>query len=536
VSGAVAGDEWVHRLLRPRCFPHETAELRLLQTHISWVILTGDFAYKLKKPVHFPFVDFSTAERREQACHDEVRLNRRWSERIYLEVVPVTGTREEPVVGGPGPVLDHAVKMRQFDQDRLLAACLEDGELTAPQLEAFALELARFHQRAASARGTEFGDPSAVRWAVLENFEVLGEKGLDPQDLARKDQVRDFCVRWLADRETLLRERLEAGFVREGHGDMHLGNMLLLGGRVELFDCLEFNARLRWIDVMSEIAFLVMDLEHHGRRDLARRFLNAYVEHSGDHGGLRLLPFYVAYRAMVRAKVDQLQRLDPEQDRAGRRALLAELERYLGVASAWARPARPRLAVLSGLSGSGKTHHARRFVDAGFLRLRSDFERKRLAGSELDVPVQGPAAAPAPGGEADGLYTQEFTQRTYEALCKRAAACLAAGFSVVVDATCLARWQRELFAGLARKRQVPWRLFVLEHETAVLERRIRERARRAQDLSDADVAVLHAQLAAREPLGNDERDAATVVDLRLDGAEDLMLDWLAENPERGSSV
>ncbi|MEJ2535000.1 MAG: AAA family ATPase [Gammaproteobacteria bacterium] len=517
---------WIRGLLRPDAYGHETRDLRLLQTHISWVILTGDFAYKLKKPVHFPFVDFSSVALRERACREEVRLNRRWSERLYLGVVPVSGPPERPIMGGDGPVLDHAVQMQQFGQDRLLAECLRRGEVTAEQLEEFGLDLARFHQRVAPARGTEFGDPDSVRWAVLENFEVLGERGLDRQALASRKRVLDFSRRWLDESEPLLRERRAAGFVRECHGDLHVGNMLLLDGRIELFDCLEFNARLRWGDVMSEIAFLVMDLEHHGHRGLARRFLNAYVEHGGDHAGLLLMPFYVAYRAMVRAKVDQLQRADPARDEAGRRALSLELARYLDVAARWARPARPRLAVLSGLSGSGKTHHARRFVDAGFIRLRSDFERKRLAGSPLDVPVQGPErSADAMPGAAD-LYSEAMTRRTYEALLQRATQCLRAGFSVVIDATCLKRWQRDLFAQLAREEGVPRRLFVLEHNPAELERRIRGRARAAKDLSDADVRVLHGQVAGREPLDGDETGAATVVDFRAPGAERLLSDWI----------
>lgn len=527
--GKSAAMGWIQSLLDPAAFPHATGELQLLETHISWVVLTGEFAYKIKKPIDFGFVNFSTLELREATCHDEVRLNRRWSEDIYLDVCLITGTPEAPSLGGDSEPFEFAVRMRQFQQRQLLSRCLTADRLQARHLEAFALELARFHQRVDGQPGPDLGTPEAVRHPVMHNFDPLLDAELPDADRALAVRLREFAVRWFDDHHNLLERRRADGFVRECHGDLHLENMLLVKGRIELFDCLEFNASLRWVDVMSEIAFLVMDLESRGRPDFARRFLNAYIEHSGDHEGLALLPFYVAYRAVVRAKVDQLRRNQPAEDPASRQALLRELEGYLDEAATYARQAQPRLTVMCGVSGTGKTRYSRQFIDAGFIRLRSDFERKRLAGSELDVPVQGDRSIPElPPPEV--LYAAESTRRTYAELARRAEICLAAGFSVVIDATCLMATQRRLFVDLAQRLGTPFHLFLLEHAPAVLEQRIRGRQEKQQDLSDADIEVLRLQLAGRELLTSEELPTATIIDGRKEKPRSVIAAWLEQKP------
>jgi len=524
MPGAGSGN-WITGLLQPEAYAHPCEKLELVETHISWVILTGSYAYKIKKPVRFVFVDFTTLEARQHACFEEIRLNRRWRDSIYIEVCPITGSTQAPRMGGEGEAFEYAVRMHQFDPGMLLSHCIERGRLLASHLEVFGLDLARFHQAAAGRPAQPLGTPGAVRKVVMDNFDMLFSGELPAEDQRLAERVRAYAASWFDDHHELLARRRIDGFVRECHGDLHLNNMLLRDGRIELFDCLEFNAALRWGDVMNEVAFLVMDLESHGRRDLARRFLNAYVEHSGDHAGLGVLPFYLSYRAMVRAKVDQLTRIQAGDDRPRTAALLRELEGYLDEAASYSREARPRLAVMSGLSGSGKTWLSVQLVGHGFIRIRSDFERRRLTGTPLDVPVQGDR--PAPLAEAEP-YAEAVTRATYQAVAERAALCLEAGFSVVVDATCLKTWQRRQFLELADRLGVPLRLFVLEHAAEELETRIRERAAGARDLSEADVRVLHMQMDAREALEPGECRFATVIDQRETDPAEVIGAWLEE--------
>lgn len=519
--------DWIHNLLRPEAFGHVTGDLQLMETHISWVVLTGEYAYKVKKPVDFGFLDFSSLSRREAACRDELHLNLRWSDTLYLEVNPITGSPDRPRVGGEGEPFEFAVRMRQFGQDQLLDQCLATQRIEPRHLEAFAFDLARFHQRVAGEPGGHLGTPQTIRRQVMDNFDVLLQGDLPAKDKELASRLQAFAARWFDDHRDRLAARREAGFVRECHGDLHLGNMLLHNDRVELFDCLEFSAELRWSDVMCEIAFLVMDLERRDRADLARHFLNAYVEHTGDHGGLAVLPFYMAYRAMVRAKVDQLRRRQTGEAGATGRRLLRELEEYIDEAAAYSRDVHPRLAILSGVSGTGKTYHSRRFIEAGFIRLRSDFERKRLAGFDLHVPVLG-RRSQVRERIADDLYAADVTHRTYAEVARRAELCLRAGYSALIDATCLKREQRALFLALAERLGAPCRLFVLDHDTASLETRLRARQARHSDLSDADVEVLHRQQAACEALGVEERQIATVIDERTMDPDEILHAWLAE--------
>ena len=346
----MAHQDWIQNLLKPGAFPHDTGKMQLLETHISWIVLTGRYAYKVKKPVKFSFLDFSTLELRRRYCLDELALNRRWSDDRYIDVCPVNGTHEQPCVSGDGEVIDYAVRMKQFDQDALLVHLLSVDHLQGRHFETFALQLARFHQRVDGAPGPRLGTPEVIRRHVMDNLDILFRDGLPEPDRLLANRVREFSERWFEEHRDLLAARRANGFVRECHGDLHLGNMLMCDDRIELFDCLEFNAALRWTDVMSEVAFMTMDLENHGRRDFARRFLNAYIEHTGDHAGLAVLPFYMAYRAVVRAKVDQLRRIQAKKRPRKRLKLLHELESYLVEAAAYTRTVRPRLAVMCGLS------------------------------------------------------------------------------------------------------------------------------------------------------------------------------------------
>jgi aminoglycoside phosphotransferase family enzyme len=320
------------------------------------VILTGRFAYKIKKPVNLGFLDFSTLERRRKYCEEELRLNRRLAPSIYLDVVPITGSADAPRLGGAGEPIEFAVRMRQFPQDALLSRVLAEGRLLPQHVDRLAREVAEFHARTAVAPADSlFGMPEQIEQPVLENYSRLFDAQLDSDEHARIEKLRVWSCREFDRLRDKISARRRAGFVRECHGDMHLGNMILDGDDVMLFDCIEFNEHLRWIDVLSEVAFCAMDLEDRGRADFSHRFLNSYLEITGDYDGLVVLPFYLAYRALVRAKVARLRAGQPGVGADELRKLQAEVHGYLMLAELYTQPPRPFLVVTHGYSGSGKT-------------------------------------------------------------------------------------------------------------------------------------------------------------------------------------
>jgi hypothetical protein len=326
---------------------------------------------------------------------------------------------------------------------------------------------------------------------------------------ARAADITDLAA-WAdaqADRlESPFARRLAEGRVREGHGDLHLDNTLLLDGEVTAFDCIEFDPGLRWIDVMADIAFFVMDLLAHERPDLAWCFLDAYLTETGDHDGLAVLRYYLVYRALVRALVARIR---------GGGTSRAD-EAYLALARRLAQRPRARLLVTCGVSGSGKSHAAALLLQAaGAIRLRSDVERKRLFGL---APLA--ASAPAVPG---GIYGREANERTYARLAELAVAALRAGWPVIVDAAFLRAHERAGFAALAAREGVPFTILHCRAPAALLEQRLRERARRADDPSEADVEVLHRQLGFQEPPGTEEAQHT----LALDAAAPLDADALA---------
>lgn len=294
----------ISSLLSAEIYPHPVNQLRLIETHISWVILTGPYAYKIKKPVNLGFLDFSSLEQRKLYCEEELRLNKRTAPSIYLGVVPITGSTTQPQLDGKGEAIEYAVKMRQFPQDAQLDHLLEQGGLKAAHMDAFARLVADFHQQVAVAGADDnYGEPDQVMQPVEENFEQIGQHQLTSQQQQLLDELHAWSTTEYQRLETQLAQRKQQGFIRECHGDMHLRNLAWIDEQAVAFDGIEFNANLRWIDVISEVAFLVMDLQDRNQPELAQRFLNAYLEITGDYAGLSLLPFYLVYRALVRAKV-----------------------------------------------------------------------------------------------------------------------------------------------------------------------------------------------------------------------------------------
>src|SRR5262245_16780588 len=297
-------DALVAALHDPRRYPHPVEGVKLLETHISWVLLTGAYAYKLKKPLDLGFLDFGTLAARKRSCEEELRLNRRTAPRLYVGVVPITGTAAEPTVDGQGPPIEYAVKMREFPQEALLARAAARGALPIERMDELAATVAAFHATVDRAGAdSPFGTPHEVIGQARQNFAQMRAFVADPPCGAALARLAAWTEREFAERYDAFVARHGQGFVRECHGDLHLRNLVLLDGRILPFDCIEFNAAFRWIDVMNEIAFLAMDLADHTLVRHAWRLVDAYLEETGDYAGLAVLRFYLVYRALVRAKI-----------------------------------------------------------------------------------------------------------------------------------------------------------------------------------------------------------------------------------------
>ena len=481
----------------PASFGPACTSVQVIETHISWVYLTGSYAYKVKKAVDFGFLDFTTLESRRHYCAEELRLNRRTAAQVYLDVVPIAGSVERPVVGGKGPVLEWAVRMREFPQRALLSEMLARGELTARHIDALAAVVERFHAGATRVPADRsWGSAGEVLDVALANFAELRPRLDDPADLAELTRLEDWTRREHAERGAVWDARRSGGHVRECHGDLHLGNIALLDGAITPFDCIEFNERMRWIDVESEIAFAVMDLQHRGRPDLAQRLLNAYLEHGGDYAGLAVLRFYLVYRAMVRAKVAGIgfAQAPPGTEKSAR---LADCRAHIALANREAAPGMPAIVITRGLSGSGKTTLSQSLLEhIGAIRVRSDVERKRLQGLSADARTHA-------GIEA-GIYAPDATRATYDRLLDLAHTIVDAGRIALVDAAFLSRWQRNAFRALADELDLPFVIVDFVASEATLRRRIEARSAKGRDASDADLSVLALQLRNHEPLADDE--------------------------------
>jgi len=496
----------IRALLDPACYPHPVRKVEHIETHISDVLLTGEYAYKLKKPLDLGFLDFSTLEKRRLYCEEELRLNRRLAPDLYLEVVPLTGRPAVPRIGGEGEPFEYAVKMRQFDQAGILERVLARGELTAAHADEAAELVARFHAALPPASNDNpYGSAESIMSPTLQNFDQLLPLVQTEQDRAALISLRGWTQEQHGALHVLFEQRRRTGFVRECHGDLHLGNMVLIDGRVRVFDCIEFSPLLRWIDVINETAFLTMDLIQRRRSDLAFRFLNRYLEISGDYEGVRLLRYYMVYRALVRAKVAMIRAAQDDIDPASAPALRTKCSAHLALAKQLVDESDPALVILHGLSGSGKTRVSQIVLEAAnAIRIRSDIERKRLYGL---------AAAERTGSAVgQGIYTASAGAATYDRLAELAARVLEAQFPVLVDATFLLRAQRQRFSAIAKQLGVPFIILHTEASEAELRRRIKRRATEASDASEATDAVLNRQLGQQEPLDTGELSSVWTID------------------------
>lgn len=497
----------IDALRDPARYPHPVKRVVVLETHISWVLLAGRYAYKIKKPVNLGFLDFSQLEQRAFFCREEIRLNRRLAPQIYLDAVAIGGSRHRPEFGAT-PAIEYAVKMRRFGADKLLDHLLIKNRLESRHIDQLAETIAGFHQSLTAAPpDSDYGTSQAIHAPARQNFRQLAPLlGAQDQDILKSLQHK--FERAYGACESLLTQRRQDGFIREGHGDLHLGNICLLRDRPVAFDGIEFAPELRWIDVINDAGFLIMDLIHHGRADLAYRFLNAYLEHTGDYGGLDVLRLYISYRAAVRAKIAGF-RMAQNPDEAARQEILS----YLKLADRSLNWQQPTLIICHGLPGCGKSVISQRLLERyGLIRLRSDVERKRLFG--LSGRQQSGSAIDS------GIYTPQASQQTYRHLLKTARALLENGFAVIIDATFLKYQQRQPFQRLAKEIHAGFAILSIQAEQALLRQRLQQRRQAGGDVSEANLAVLDKAIAQMETLQTDELGNALVLDNNSDGLDD----------------
>lgn len=489
-------DTLILALQNPDLYDHPVNDFQVIETHISQVILTGDYAYKIKKPMDFGFLDFSTLARRQHFCEEELRLNRRLANDLYLEVLPITGSPDNPVIGGTGDAFEYAIKMRQFRQDKLFDRLQESGALTRDLLSSLARQVAHFHdQLPPVAEDKPFGTSEAVYAAMQENFDQIRPMIDDPGLQVQLDNLEAWTRTTFERHRDLIARRRADGLVRECHGDLHLANITMFNDKVTVFDCIEFNEPFRWIDVINDLAFLLMDLESRREPVLANLVLNTYLEYRGDFQALPLLPLYKAYRAMVRAKIALFTMANPALSDDEKTGLMQRYRDYARLAEDYSTIPNPYLLATTGLSASGKSCASAAMAgELGLIRLRSDVERKRLHGL---APLDN-----SKSGVGTDLYSTEANEKTYQRLATLARGLLTAGLPVIVDAACLKEHERALFADTAESLGLPFALIHCEAPETLRREWIRKRT---DDASEATEALLTAQQGWFEPLTAEEK-------------------------------
>lgn len=494
-------------LLKPSVYPHHVDEVEHIETHISHIFLAGEYAYKVKKSLNLGFLDFSTLEARKHFCAEEVRLNSRLARDIYIDVVSIICNDDRIFITDKQTdkytnVVEYAVRMHRFDREMELDKLLENHSKYWKDewLDELCIIVAKFHLDSTRAKiDSGYGEVDVIFSFAHENFVQIKQHLHNYQHIVKtSEQLQEWTTLQKKRLSSEIDSRLKNGFVRECHGDMHLANMVYWQSKVQIFDGIEFSAELRWIDVISEVAFLVMDLESRERPDLAWQFLNGYLSLTGDYAGLSLLDFYRNYLASVRAKVlsircSQLNARDAKEQKI----LLDGVDHYLALASAYTQPKKPSVIMLHGLSGSGKSTLAARLNERLLaIWIRSDVERKRLFGI-----FDGGQGSLLKGD----MYAPEATRVTYQRLLDLTKSIIEDGYSVIVDATFLQVKERQMFYQDFYKIDTAIIILDLQVEKNELRERVRQRSNDQNNISDADVSVLEQQFHLLDPLKDTEK-------------------------------
>lgn len=490
----------IEQMLTPAFYDHPVTEpIQLLQTHISFVLLTGKYAYKVKKPMNFGFLDFSTLEKRKYFCEEELRLNRRLAPELYLAVLPIVETDGkygfDRADSPSATAVEYAIAMPEFAQADLLIEMFNSDRLTADHVRQIGEQLAAFHQSAATSEHiSSFGTMASVQGVANDNYASTEKYVGIAQTETQLAETRAYTDQFFAENAAVFSDRIAKGKVRECHGDVHLKNICLYQDQIQIFDCIEFNEPFRNSDVLYDAAFLLMDLQFRGRSDLANIFLNTYLERTGDYEGLVLLPLHCSMRAYIRAKVTSFLLDDPNIPEAVKASAQAEASAYYRLAWEYTQPQQGKLILMSGLSGSGKSTTAKAIAaQQNAIYLRSDAIRKHLAG--LALMERG----------GDDLYSAEMTAKTYGKLAELGALLASKGLTVILDAKYDRVSLRSQAIAAAQALNIPVEIKFCDAPLEVLEQRLRDRATANNDIADATVDLLASQKAAFEDFTDAEK-------------------------------
>ena len=508
-------DTWVppliQQMLQPGFYPHGVTEpVQLIQTHASFVLLKGDYTYKIKKPVNFGFLDYSTLVKRQHFCTQELLMNQRTAPEIYLEVLPIIQRGDVfqfgsnlPAINSTEIAVEYVLKMREFPQDSLLLSLLEHGLLTEQLMADLGREVASFHRTAISnSYIRRFGEVSQIRTAIDNNYRISEKYIGGPQTQTQYQETKDYTDAFFANNPELFNRRIANNKIRECHGDLHLRNIALWSDKILLFDCIEFNEPFRFVDVMYDVAFTVMDLESRNRRDLGNAFLNTYIEQTGDWEGLQLLPLYLSRQAYVRAKVTSLMLDDPAISTAQKAEISQTAAHYYKLAWQYTKPRPGKLTLMSGLSGSGKSTAARYLARrTGAIHIRSDAVRKHLGGIPLNER----------GGQ--DLYSDEMTAQTYGRLLELGIILADRGWDVILDAKFDRQNLRTDAINQAESHRLPLQIIYCTAPIEVLRERLQHRR---GDIADATAELLSSQQAAFQPFTELEQISVNIVDTGQD--------------------
>ena len=493
-------------LLKSEAYPEHPRSVTLLQTHVSWIFLTDSHAYKIKKPVDFGFLNFSSIDRRRFYCNEEVRLNRRLCPDIYEGVVELRDTPSGPAFFGDGPIMDYAVRMKRLPAERMLDRMLDNGEVSAAELREVANVIADFHLTAATSPSiAEYGRLDGIIFNWQENINQMLPFENSILTAEDREVIKHWVFSFTSNNGELFAQRIADGFVRECDGDIHLENICMTDQGIRIFDCIEFNERFRCCDTAADIAFLLMDLDYHGRHDLAEEVINRYCETTGDSGIKSLIVFYKVYRAFVRGKVESFRFGDPEIDQHERERANGRAVRYFRLARGYIERSRlrPTLFITCGLMGCGKSTMASQLAfELGIARFNSDTVRKKLAGLEPDTP--------APEAYASGLYDRQNSTATYTELLRLAEMTLGAGHSVIIDASFMRSEDRSMFATLAAKYSAAFAILHVVCSDSETRRRLQERSASGRSISDGRLELLDKQCQEFEPPAAEEGDTISI--------------------------
>lgn len=491
----MASNLLIKHLQNASLFDHKVDYFKVIETHISWVLLTGSYAYKIKKPLNLDFLDFSSLEKRKVFYLKELELNQKLAPEIYLEVLPITGSEENPEINGQGKIIEYAIKMREFSQETLFNTLLQKKSLHPSHMVDLAHVLAHFHDKTDRKSLEYFGTPDQILEPVKQNFEQIREMIKEESDFSKLKKIESWTYQEHQKLLSVFKKRKQLHFIRACHGDVHLGNITLFNNKPVLFDCIEFNESFRWTDTMADIGFLLMDLHEKKAHRFANILLNTYMMHTGDYEGLSVLMYYQVYRAIVRAKIslyEYIQQSDPVKANH----CLQRYRHLIELALSFIAPKTPMLLLTHGLSGSGKSTLAKLLVEElGLIQLRSDVERKRLAG----IPFNGRSTS----GLYSDLYSEKQTKATYQSLLHLTKITLDSHTPVIVDATFQSKHTRDLFIQLATEKAIPYCILYCEASFEKLLEGVNKRSKN-NSISEANKEVLIAQQKKFEPLTDQE--------------------------------